>query len=240
MKFRVLKKFCHQRPPKSVVRLGLARGDLWWANLDRKPVGPILAQNLTDNALYFCHPFAGLYDLLRQFYEVEEGLAFQIHLLEAQAEHQNTPIFWRFQGHETSNLSCIKLPEGLPCFPSAAQNRLGRKVRRWEQATVGAGKRHLDHFSTRSCQWYLNLARYSSAEPLLILCGQPSGSSQPTHCERRPSCEMVSRILSEKLVSVITVGTLFIIPETSRLRAGKGSSFTSATAMMCRADVVVD
>jgi hypothetical protein len=43
MKFRVLKKFCLERPPKSVVRLGLARGDLWWANLDRKPVGPILA-----------------------------------------------------------------------------------------------------------------------------------------------------------------------------------------------------
>lgn len=50
---------------------------------------------------------------------------------------------------------------------------------------------------------------------------------QLTHCDRRPSCEIVSRILSAKLVHETWVGTPSTVPFASFDGAGKGSSRTS-------------
>lgn len=52
-----------------------------------------------------------------------------------------------------------------------------------------------------------------------------------THCESRPSWEIVMSILSAKLVDVISVAMPFTRPETSRDLEGKESSLTSTVAI---------
>lgn len=47
---------------------------------------------------------------------------------------------------------------------------------------------------------------------------------QLTHCDRRPSCEIVSRTLSEKLVQETWVGMPLTVALANFEGAGKGSS----------------
>lgn len=55
-----------------------------------------------------------------------------------------------------------------------------------------------------------------------------------THCARRPSCEIVTRILSAKLVQETSVGTPLTSPSARREEAGKGSSLASlGDAIVC-------
>ena len=56
-----------------------------------------------------------------------------------------------------------------------------------------------------------------------------------THCDRRPSCEIVSKILSAKLVQETWVEMPLTVPFASFEGAGKGSSRTSFDA----ADAIV-
>lgn len=51
-----------------------------------------------------------------------------------------------------------------------------------------------------------------------------------THCDRRPSCEIVSRTLSAKLVYETCVGVPLTVPFANFEGAGKGSSRTSVGA----------
>lgn len=53
-----------------------------------------------------------------------------------------------------------------------------------------------------------------------------------THCAKRPSCEIVTSILSAKLVQETSVGMPLTSPFACRDDAGKGSSLTSVEAMV--------